>query len=43
MTINLELPVSLPMTADDFARLPAPEGVRLELWDGNLDVAVTRV
>jgi Uma2 family endonuclease len=39
MTINLELPVMLPMTAEEFARLPAPEGIRLELWDGNLDMA----
>ena len=41
MTINLELPAALPMTAEDFARLPVPEGVRLELWDGNLDMAAS--
>src|SRR2546421_6058695 len=39
MTINLELPVMLPLTAEDYERLEAPEGVRLELWDGNLDMA----
>jgi Uma2 family endonuclease len=39
LTINLELPTALPMTAEEFAQLSVPEGVRLELWNGSLDVA----
>jgi Uma2 family endonuclease len=31
----------LPMTAEEFAQLAAPEGIRLELWDGNLDMAAS--
>ncbi len=39
MTINLELPVMLPLTAEDYEQLEAPEGVRLELSEGTLEVA----
>jgi Uma2 family endonuclease len=39
VTINLELPASLPMTAEEYGNLPIPDGVRIELWDGNLDMA----
>lgn len=38
MTIQLELP-ALPMTAEEFERLPPVSGVRLELWEGCLIVA----
>lgn len=38
MTINLELG-ALPLTAEDYAELSAPDDVRIELWNGNLDVA----
>jgi Uma2 family endonuclease len=37
--LELELPDAMPLTADDFERLPHIEGVRLELWEGNLIVA----
>jgi Uma2 family endonuclease len=37
MTI-MEMP-RLPMTADEFERMPPVEGLRIELWEGNLDVA----
>lgn len=36
--VQLDLP-ALPMTAEAFERLPAVEGVRLELWEGCLVVA----
>ncbi|HEY2670034.1 MAG TPA: Uma2 family endonuclease [Rugosimonospora sp.] len=39
MTINLELPAALPLTADEYGRLPIPEGVRIELWNGSLDIS----
>jgi Uma2 family endonuclease len=39
MTINLELPVALPVTAEEYRLLPIPDGIRIELWDGNLDVS----
>jgi Uma2 family endonuclease len=29
----------LPMTSDEFERMPPVEGLRIELWEGNLDVA----
>jgi len=35
---TMELP-RLPMTAEEFERLPEVEGWRMELWEGNLDVA----
>lgn len=35
MTVELTLP-PLPMTADDFERLPEVDGVRFELEEGNL-------
>jgi Uma2 family endonuclease len=37
--LELDLPDTLPLTADDFERLPHVEGVRLELWEGNLVMA----
>lgn len=39
MTINIELPAPLPMTAEDYQRLPIPDGVRIELWNGSLDMS----
>lgn len=36
--VQLDLP-ALPMTAEEFERLPAVEGARLELWEGSLVVA----
>lgn len=39
MTINIELPAKLPLTAEDYAHLPEPEGVRIELSDGVLEMA----
>lgn len=38
MILELELP-ELPLTAQEFERLPHVDGVRLELWEGNLIVA----
>ncbi len=38
MTILDALPL-LPMTAAQYERLPPIPGLRLELWEGNLDVA----
>src|SRR5437868_4226108 len=38
MTI-LNTPPHLPMTAEEFEELPSVEGWRIELWEGNLDVA----
>jgi Uma2 family endonuclease len=35
----LELPFRLPLTAEDFKRIPPIEGMRVELWDGNLDIS----
>jgi Uma2 family endonuclease len=35
--LELDLP-ALPITAEEFALLPEPEGVRFELWEGNLFV-----
>ncbi|WP_162908180.1 Uma2 family endonuclease [Allorhizocola rhizosphaerae] len=29
---------SLPLTADEFEKIPEPDGARLELWEGNLVV-----
>jgi Uma2 family endonuclease len=29
----------LPLTAEEFERMPPVEGLRIELWEGNLDVA----
>jgi Uma2 family endonuclease len=39
VSISFELPKSLPLTAEDYAELEAPEGLRVELWNGSLDVA----
>jgi Uma2 family endonuclease len=39
--VILTLPTRLPLTADDFARISLVEGLRLELFDGNLDVGAT--
>jgi Uma2 family endonuclease len=36
---QLDMPPHLPMTAEEFERLPPVEGWRMELWEGNLDVA----
>ena len=41
MTI-LDLPPHLPMTAEELEELPSVEGWRIELWEGNLDVASAR-
>ena len=38
MTI-VDMPPHLPMTAEEFEQLPEVEGWRMELWEGNLDVA----
>jgi Uma2 family endonuclease len=35
---TVELP-RLPMTADEFGRMPPVKGLRIELWEGNLDVS----
>ena len=35
---TVEMP-RLPMTADEFERMPPVEGLRIELWEGNLDVS----
>lgn len=40
MTISLEEVTSrLPLSAEEFVELQVPEGTRLELWNGNLDMA----
>jgi Uma2 family endonuclease len=39
VTINLELPAPLPMTAEEYRNLPVPDGVRIELSDGSLDIS----
>jgi Uma2 family endonuclease len=38
MTV-LELPFRLPLTAEDFEWIPPIEGMRVELWEGNLDLS----
>jgi Uma2 family endonuclease len=38
MTI-LEFPFRLPLTAEEFEHIPPIEGMRVELWEGNLDVS----
>lgn len=38
MKLVLDLPDAQSLTADDFAALPEVEGVRMELWEGNLVV-----
>lgn len=38
MILELDLP-DLPLTAQEFERLPHVDGVRFELWEGNLIVA----
>lgn len=43
MAINIELPGKLPLTAEDYARLPEPEGVRIELSDGVLEMAAAQM
>jgi Uma2 family endonuclease len=35
---TVEMP-RLPMTAEEFERMPPVEGLRIELWEGNLDVS----
>jgi Uma2 family endonuclease len=37
----LNRPFRLPLTAEQFERLPPVEGLRIELWDGNLDVSAS--
>jgi len=37
----LDIPFGLPLTADQFEKIPWVEGLRLELWDGNLDVSAS--
>jgi hypothetical protein len=39
VSISLELPKLPPFTAEDYEALVAPEGIRLELTSGNLEVA----
>jgi Uma2 family endonuclease len=36
---TLDMPLHLPMTAEEFEQLPEVDGLRIELWEGNLDVA----
>jgi Uma2 family endonuclease len=36
---DVRLPDRLPLTADEFERMPPVEGLRIELSEGNLDVA----
>ncbi len=35
---TVEMP-RLPMTAEEFERMPPVKGLRIELWEGNLDVS----
>lgn len=35
----LDLPFHLPLTADEFNRMPPAKGLRIELWEGNLDIS----
>jgi Uma2 family endonuclease len=37
----LDLPFGLPLTAAEFAQVPLVDGLRMELWDGNLDVSAS--
>jgi hypothetical protein len=39
VSISFELPKLPPFTAAEFETLVAPEGIRLELVNGSLDVA----
>ena len=39
MRLVVDLPDARPLTASDFTAIAEPEGVRLELWEGNLVVA----
>jgi len=39
VSISIELPKLPPFTAEDYETLVAPEGIRLELVNGSLDVA----
>jgi Uma2 family endonuclease len=40
VTISLSEATSLlPLTAEDYAELSAPDDVRIELWNGNLDMS----
>lgn len=41
MKLELDLPDSRPLTAEDFERIPWVRGVRMELWEGNLIVAAS--
>jgi Uma2 family endonuclease len=36
--VTVDMP-RLPMTAEEFERMPPVRGLRMELWEGNLDVA----
>jgi len=36
MKLLLDLPSALPLAADEFIAVPEIEGVRMELWEGNL-------
>jgi hypothetical protein len=38
---TLDLPFAFPVTATEFQRLAPIEGLRVELWDGNLDVSTS--
>src|SRR2546430_16046427 len=38
---TLDLPFGLPLTAEQFEKLGCVEGLRIELWDGNLDVSAS--
>jgi Uma2 family endonuclease len=37
--LDMDMPPHLPMTAEEFEELPSVKGWRIELWEGNLDVA----
>jgi hypothetical protein len=39
VSISFELPKAPPLTAEEYETLVAPEGMRLELWNGSLDIA----
>ena len=39
MRLVVDLPDTRPLSASDFAAIPEPGEVRLELWEGNLVVA----
>jgi Uma2 family endonuclease len=38
---SLDIPFGLPLTAAQFEQVPWVEGLRIELWEGNLDVSAS--